>query len=254
MAAHNRFMAGVLLTLLIACLGGSQTVRAQAVDTITFAGHVWQVRQSGDGGPGPNHWDPQNVWVDEQGHLHLKISYVDDQWRAAEIYTTQRFGFGRYQFQVIGRIDQLDPNVVLGLFDYPPSPAIGPDGTNEIDIEFARWGSAANPNGNYAVYPAQAGIAYSAHSYEFALNSPYSTHRFLRQSQQVAFQSLQGHTNRNRREVASWRYRPADFHNRIPQAALPVHINLWLFDGRPPTDGQEVELVIADFAFTPDTP
>ena len=54
-------------------------------------------------------------------------------------------GFGRYQFQVIGRIDQLDPNVVLGLFKYP-TPDVGPDGTNEIDIEFAQWGRATANN------------------------------------------------------------------------------------------------------------
>ena len=30
-----------------------------------------------------------------------------------------RPGFGRYQFQVAGRLDLLDDNVVLGLFNYP---------------------------------------------------------------------------------------------------------------------------------------
>jgi hypothetical protein len=29
-------------------------------------------------------------------------------------------------------------------------------------------------------------------------------------------------------------------------------MNLWLFKGRPPTDGQPVEIVIRSFQFTPD--
>jgi hypothetical protein len=43
-------------------------------------------------------------------------------------------GFGRYQFWIEGRVDRLDPNVVLGLLNYP-TPDVGPDATNEIDID-----------------------------------------------------------------------------------------------------------------------
>jgi hypothetical protein len=32
---------------------------------------------------------------------------------------------------------------------------------------------------------------------------------------------------------------------------MPVHINLWCFQGRPPTDGEPVEVVIRAFTFTP---
>ncbi|NEU73400.1 hypothetical protein PI95_012690 [Hassallia byssoidea VB512170] len=42
--------------------------------TINFSGYVWEVRSSGDGGPGPNHWSSDNVWVDQDGYLHLKIT------------------------------------------------------------------------------------------------------------------------------------------------------------------------------------
>ena len=68
-----------------------------------------------------------------------------------EVLTKDRSGFGRYQFWVVGRVDRLDPNVVFGLFNYP-TPDIGPDGTNEIDIEFAKWGKPEAPMGNYTVW------------------------------------------------------------------------------------------------------
>ena len=63
-----------------------------------------------------------------------------------------RLGFGTYQFKVIGRPDLFDDNVVLGLFNYT-RPDVGPDATNEIDIEFAKWGGSQSQMGNWAVYP-----------------------------------------------------------------------------------------------------
>ena len=42
--------------------------------TISWAGHTWDVR-SGTGDPGGNNWSSSsnNVWVDAQNNLHLKI-------------------------------------------------------------------------------------------------------------------------------------------------------------------------------------
>ncbi len=216
---------------------------------LTFAGYTWEVR-SGFGGPGPNYWEPANVWVDEQGHLHLRLDYQAGQWRCAEVTMTNRLGFGRYQFWVEGALNTLDPQVVLGLFDYPPSD-VGPDGTNEIDIEFARWGHAANPPGNYTVWPAQVGLTQRTYAFDFTLAGTYTTQRFTRQSQSVRFQSLHGHRDDNANQFAGWLFRPRDPLRRIPQAPLPVHLNLWLFQGQPPQNGQSVEIVIHAFTFTP---
>jgi hypothetical protein len=32
---------------------------------------------------------------------------------------------------------------------------------------------------------------------------------------------------------------------------MPVHLNLWCFKGRPPTDAKPVEIVVESFTFTP---
>jgi hypothetical protein len=101
---------------------------------IQFGGYTWTVR-SGRGGPGPNVWDESNVWLDSSTNLHLKISQRDGKWSCAEITMRKRLGFGRYQFQLSGRIDRFDDNVVLGLFNYPTGD-VGPGATHEIDIEF----------------------------------------------------------------------------------------------------------------------
>ena len=119
--------------------------------TIRFSGYNWKVKSGSHEGPGPNNWDENNVWVDQGGYLHLKLSKQGDRWYCSEVSTEDRLGFGRYQFWVVGRVDRLDPNVVFGLFNYP-TPEVGPDGTNAIDIEFAKWGkprlrSATTPSG-----------------------------------------------------------------------------------------------------------
>jgi hypothetical protein len=222
---------------------------AQESKTLFFSGYEWTVR-SNPGGPGPNEWKEENVWVDGNGWLHLKISVQDNMWSCAELYTTRRFGFGKYQFEVIGRIDQLDDNVVLGLFNYPTED-VGPDTTNEMDIEFSRWGDGANPMGNYTVWPTKLGLQPAERTFSFSLNSDTTTHVFHRGERGVLFQSLYGFQSHPASRMARWLYLPKTPGSRISRKPMPVHINLWLFDGLPPKDQQEIEIIIASFRFTP---
>ncbi len=163
--------------LLVLVMGFSQAFTlppgVPAVTTLTFSGYKWNVR-SGVGGPGPNNWRNANVWVDVNGYLHLKLSYLNGKWYAAELTSQKFFGFGTYQFQVVGRMDQFDRNIVLGLFNYPTA-AIGPDGTNEIDIEYSHWGNLAYPIGNFTVWPAVAGLSPRSQTFSVALTSPKTT-------------------------------------------------------------------------------
>ena len=94
---------GTLITLALAgLLAIPATVHAR---TIEFSGYQWEVRPSGIGGPGPNNWDENNVSVDSHGYLHLKLNQRDGEWYCSEVYLPQAFGFGFYQFSVIGRVD-----------------------------------------------------------------------------------------------------------------------------------------------------
>ncbi len=229
-----------------------QPPSARGERTIQFSGYEWVVRDNGSelSGPGPNQWDGNNVWVDKSGDLHLKLTHVEDGWHSAEVTMTQRLGFGMYQFQVIGPIDQLDPNIVLGLFNYPTE-EVGPDGTNEIDIEFAHWGDPNTPIGNFTIWPSITGIEQTSNSFPIKLNGTYTTHRFLWESQRIFFQSLHGHTDDNENEFTNWLYQPNEPSIHISQQPMPVHINLWLFQGQPPIDGNEVEIIIHNFTFKP---
>jgi hypothetical protein len=218
--------------------------------TLTFSGYDWAVRGFGTGGPGPNHWDETNAWVDERGFLHLRIAPRDSAWYCSEVTMTQRLGFGRYQFWIEGRVDQLDLNVVLGLFNYPTRD-VGRGGTNELDIEFARWGLRKAPIGNYTVWPVEREAKQTSYTFAPDFGGDLSTQRFTWSPTSVFFQSLRGLREDDAEEVASWRFQPEDAPRRVAQQPMPVHLNLWLFDGQPPSDGKPVEIVVRAFSFTP---
>ena len=37
----------------------------------------------------------------------------------------------------------------------------------------------------------------------------------------------------------------------VPQTLMPVHLNLWLFRGQPPTNGQPVAIKLKKFSYLP---
>ena len=239
----------MLAAAIVAGLFLSACANAQ---TISFGGYDWYAR-SGTGGPGPNTFSSSNVLLDASGYLHLKITHSSAQWTCAEVFTTARLGFGTYEFRIAGRPDQLDDNVVLGLFDYP-TPDVGPDGTNEIDIEFATWGGTQAEHGNWTVWPAlqQSGLTNTTYAYDATLSGGESTYRFTWLPSQVRFESLNGFSEDETGLFGTWTFAPPDFAERIPQQPLPVHMNLWLFNGHTPGDHQDVDIAIAGFRFTPD--
>lgn len=216
--------------------------------TITFGGYSWTVKSGSGLGPGPNIWGAQNVWKDSEGLLHLKLSYdsATSKWICAGVTSTVNLGYGTYQWQVQGPISTLDKNVVTGLFHYS-----GPDGYNEMDIEFARWGNAAKPNVNYSVYPAvgTTGTQQRITTEWTQSGGTSSTHRYTWTSSSVVLKSMNGFYNDDTNMFFSHTFlAPA---TSIPSVALPVKMNLWCFKGLAPSDAKEVEIVIRSFKFTP---
>lgn len=104
---------------------------------ISFSGYDWLVKSSyntvsGTVAPGNNYFSNsiENVWIDKNGWLHLKITQKNGNWYCAEVTLTKPLGCKRYIFQVNSRVDLFHPNVVGGLFLYLD----GKDNAEEIDI------------------------------------------------------------------------------------------------------------------------
>jgi len=104
--------------------------------TISWKGHTWNVTNGGMAGVCQG--SAANISIDTSGYLHMKITNNGGTWTAAEIFSTDKIGFGTYQWQIEGPTDKLDKNVVVGLYPYGPAAGLGSSGNNEIDIEFAR--------------------------------------------------------------------------------------------------------------------
>lgn len=244
-------MERVLRWIATALVGaaGLMTASYAEAKTLLFSGMTWTVRPNGQGGPRNNNWCEANAFVDANGELHLRITKMKgNKWCAAEIVSDTRLGYGTYQFQLRSRVDLLDRNVVLGLFNYPTAD-VGPDGTNEIDIEFAQWGDARADMLNYTAWPVQQSLGPWGNTFPLALNGDLSTHRFIWQPMYIRYQSTHGHYDDNRYPIADWSFAPADYSKRIAQAAMPVHMNLWLY--AVPSDRKPVEVIISRFTYTP---
>jgi hypothetical protein len=214
----------------------------------TFSGYDWIIKQSNTPvGPGPNRFsdDSEDVWVDAQGGLHLKIVKKGDDWYCTEVYTTASLGYGTYRFVLESAIDQIDRNVVLGLFTWDDE---APENHyREMDIEFSQWGEVLNENTQYVVQPWE--TPENLHRFDTLLQGIFSTHLFLWTAEAVTFTSYQGRLPDVGALIRTWTYEGAD----VPPAGdAHARINLWLNNGTSPSDGQPVEVVIVSFEFIPE--
>lgn len=217
---------------------------------LLFSGYRWIVKSSENSiRPGPNYFSNTNVWVDKQGQLHLKITRRNGRWYCAQITSEKFFGYGKYIFYLKGRIDQLDKNVVVGLFTWDKD--AHESHYCEIDIEFARWGQLINDNAQFVVQPS-GNRPENKHRFNIQLKGKYSTHSFNWKGKEVFFQSFHDHylvPPNNNHVIKSWDYNTSE--NILESENVKVKINLWLFKGMPPSDNREIEIIIKKFEFVP---
>ncbi len=257
--------------------------------TLDFANRTWRVKH-GQGlmGPGPNHFsaDRRDVWVDDAGHLHMALNHRDGKWLSTEVISDWPVGYGTYEFRLAGGahggasgdvsgVDQLDPNIVLGLFTWD-SDAWQTDANSEIDIELTRWCEADAPNLHYSVHPAWGPDGKHPERYKaetIDLKGEPSTHVITWSPDGVECAIYLGGDGPDPEKlITQWRF-DANNPPRVtgnaegdttdpivipkPHAGTTVRINLWLVDGDrdklgdPPTDGQPAEVVITGFSYTP---
>ncbi len=209
--------------------------------TIKFSGFEWSAK-SGYEFPGKNFWREDNAFVDKNGYLHLKIQKIGNDWTTAEVVSNEQFGYGKITFEIVSNIANLDKNVVFGLFNYPKkNNAV--NGAGEIDIEFAKWGKENANIGNYTVC--------SDNNANFKLNTKFpvstknddSSHSITRTVDNVFFQSFQDFTESNL--LSSWNFK----HENISKIKMPIRINLWLFNGQPPSNLTDTEIIVKSVKF-----
>ncbi|SKB73835.1 Glycosyl hydrolases family 16 [Parapedobacter luteus] len=230
------------IVMVVLCSCGDKALPEDAPTYTTrivqFSGFDWVVRTSGQNqeGPGPNYFSDseENVWVDNDGRLHLKIIQKGGNWYCSGVSLRRSLSYGKYVFYVSSRVDELDQNVVAGLFTYM-------NDEEEIDIEFSRWSAPDNEDAQFAVQPSH--LPGNKVRFDLNLTGSYSTHAFDWQPDRIDFVSLRGHglTPTTDNLIHQWTYTGA---NIPPDSEERLKINLWLFRGQSPADLNEQELII----------
>ena len=241
----------LLLLVILSTQQCSMLVNA-ALRQITFSGHVWYASDSGSRswGPGPNRWSPstENLWVDSDGYLHIRLTERNGTWFAAAVRSSQSFGYGRYEWDihnVVPSVSSWDPNAVLGLFTWSDQPEFT---HREIDVEVAKWSiPSISTNSQYVVQPWH----HADHLQRFLTPQVAKvTHTFTWRPTRVEFLS----TWNNSLDIAvntSWSFVNSST-KIVPQPGdEKVRINLWITpNGTVGThSGQEIEVVISAFRF-----
>lgn len=230
---------------------------------LKWKGMTWIAKHAPDidapRGPGENMWNKNNVWVDEEDKLHLKLTrQANGRYTCAELRSENNYQYGTYSWKVISPLDQLHKDVIFGLFQYG-----GVDFINEIDFEFTRWNNPAANWCNYTVYRKSVTSPnpennYVHIDYSEPLVGTYSTHIYKREGDKITFKSFHGHGETslfaNIPGGNSWVYNEP---NQVPTQAMPVFIQLWTkYKNLPPglnytLTNNIVEVVVSDFQFTP---
>jgi hypothetical protein len=219
--------------------------------TVSFAGRTWRVKGPGVYGPGINYFCNASdcVWVDASDRLHLTLKNRSGTWSSTEVVAEEALGYGDYILTTVGRLDQIDPQAVLGIFLWQYGPCwdesyLWWNAFNEIDIEYSRWGDPGNSIAQFVAQP---------------YNSPGNIDRFDATFGEGELTSHAMRWQADRIEYRVWRGGPQDespastIHAwtytgpHIPRPEQPrMHLNLWKLEG-PPAANQEV--VFDNFTF-----
>jgi hypothetical protein len=209
---------------------------------LSFSGYEWTTSTGPIFHAGSrNFFDPANVWTDERGALHLRISGSPGKWAAAEVKLTRSLGYGTYRFQVRD-VSRLEPSAVLTLITWD---GVGTESTrHELDVELGRWGHLENTNVDYVVQPYYVPANYVA----FRVPPGLYTHSFRWEPGKVTFSTVTGSGNTGGGRVINQHV----FTSGVPTPeGESVRIALYVFhQGKVPLKSEN-EVIIDKFEYLP---
>jgi hypothetical protein len=231
---------GVVALAVVNGEGPAPVLRSPKI--LNFSGYEW----TASNGPifhagSRNVFDPANVWTDERGALHLRISGSPGKWTAAELKLTHSLGYGTYRFQVRD-VSYLEPSAILTLITWD---GVGTESNrHEMDIELGRWGYLDNTNANYVIQPYYVPANYLA----FRVPPGPYTHSFRWEPGKVTFSTVAGSGNAGGGRVINQHV----FTSGVPSpGGESVRIALYVFhQGHIPLKNEN-EVIIDKFEYLP---
>jgi hypothetical protein len=208
---------------------------------LNFSGYDWTAAAGPVFHAGSrNFFDPGNVWTDEKGALHLRISGSPGKWSAAEVKLNRTLGYGTYRFQ-LRDVSQLEPSALLTLVTWD---GVGSESTRrELDVELGRWGNPENTNVNYVVQPYYVPADFVA----FRVPPGAYTHSFRWEPGQVTFSTVAGSVDADAPAINRH-----VFTSGVPSPeGKSVRIRLYVFhQGKIPLKNEN-EVIIDKFEYLP---
>jgi len=209
---------------------------------LNFSGYEWTTSTGPMFHAGSrNFFDPANVWTDQRGALHLRISGSPGKWNAAELKLTRSLGYGTYRFQVRD-VSHLEPSALLTLIAW--NGAGTESNRRELDVELGRWGYRDNDNIHYVVQPYYVPANFVA----FRMPAGIYTHSFRWEPGQVTFSTVVGSGNTDAGRVINRHV----FTSGVPSpGGESVRIALYVFHlGQVPLKNEN-EVIIDKFEYFP---
>ncbi|MFT4662708.1 MAG: hypothetical protein ACI8XB_003001 [Patiriisocius sp.] len=242
-------------------------------DVVKFSGLNWDVKTSENTiGPGNNFFSGfhEDVYVDDNGYLHMKIAEHGDRWYSSEVISQDTMGYGTYSFTVEGDFTTLPDNVVVGLFTWDNNTFLE-EANSEVDIEFSKWGADKENTLQYGVQP----IAFSGDYFAERVYNPdnvseiagVSTHLFHWTDTLITWESYTGDAQIEANKFNEWSFdltNPARVKVEGGQSSQPIiipapgsttnaRINFWLltYISPGPSGGETQEFIVRSFDYTP---
>ena len=189
--------------------------------------------------------------MDGEGRLHITLQKRGVPWFSTEVVPEDALGYGDYILTTVGRLDEIDPQAVLGIFlwEYGPCWSDGYlwwNAFNEIDIEYSRWGDPASDIAQFVAQPYDYPGNISRFDAAFG-EGELTSHAMRWLADRVEYRVWRGGPDDESpaNMIHSWTYTGP----HIPRPEQPrMHLNLWKLGGTPAADQ---EVVFDDFTFIP---
>lgn len=208
---------------------------------IHFSGYDWNVSSSlVDRGGEPCDYDPEGVWVDEKGALHLRTGPREGRWRCAGISLNRSLGYGTYRF-VINDTARLPISPVLAIFTRTDAEQVSY--RIGLGLQFSRWGKNAELNADYVVSP----YYVPGHVAHFIVPPGTMTHTVRWSPEMAEFKTVEGAGSKQGKLVNDHVFRSG-----IPVASFEkVRLDFYDFQHSKSALKEPVEVVVQKFDYLP---
>jgi hypothetical protein len=220
-----------LLVFTAGCASVTPRAAPKCATQVRFSGIDWSVSNAAERFPGSARgfaWNECNVKLDTLAGgrevLTLRLRKEPSGWRGAQIASEGTYQYGTFTVTTASSLRPMlagSPSAVLGFFAY-----LGPAYTNEIDMEFTRWGNPIIPPMHYTVWPdVRAGVIPRPQStFSSGADSEFvrpARHRFTWTDQSVTFESSAG-------DKSAPIGRPFTVNTKVPAKPMHIMLNLWV--------------------------